>query len=220
MEMSLLGTKVIYPPTLQPIFKKSIPLRIKNTFNPSFEGTIVSPQSTNGNFIIKGVSFIGEISLLNFSGSCMVGVPGISCRLFGALARKNISIVLITQASSEHSICFAIMPENRKIAKLTIEEEFGFEMKTGTINPIDITENLSIIAIIGENIKHRPGISVMLFTTLGKNGINVVAIAQGSSELNLSVVIAKNDISKAINLVHNTFFSSQKRKLHIFLVCH
>ena len=218
MELSHFGAKVIYPPTLQPAFTKKIPLRIKNTFNPSFNGTIISEETENKEFLIKGISSIENISLINLTGSGMVGVPGVSSRLFGTLAKNEINIILITQASSEHSICFAISPDQIDQAKTAIEEEFSNEIMNNKIDELNIQSGLSIVAIIGENMKNTPGISGKLFDALGKNGINVVAIAQGSSELNLSVVISHFDLTKSLNTLHEAFFLSNVKTLHLFLV--
>ena len=218
MELSHFGAKVIYPPTLQPAFSKKIPLRIKNTFNPSFNGTIISELTENKDFLIKGISSIENISLINLTGSGMVGVPGVSSRLFGTLAKNDINIILITQASSEHSICFAITPDQTDQAKTAIEEEFSNEIMNSKIDEINIQSGLSIVAIIGENMKNTPGISGKLFEALGKNGINVVAIAQGSSELNLSVVVSHFDLPKSLNTLHEAFFLSNVKTLHLFLV--
>ena len=218
MEMSHFGAKVIYPPTLQPAFTKKIPLRIKNTFNTGFEGTLISESTTNRDYLIKGISSIENVSLINFTGSGMVGVPGVSSRLFGTLARKGINVILITQASSEHSICFSIEPEQAELAKTAIEEEFVFEIQGDKIDEVTIQTGLSIVAIIGENMRNTPGISGKMFDALGKNGINVVAIAQGSSELNLSVVISHFDLTKALNTLHEAFFLSDVKTCHLFLV--
>ncbi|HYG38409.1 MAG TPA: bifunctional aspartate kinase/homoserine dehydrogenase I [Cytophagales bacterium] len=218
MEMSHFGAKVIYPPSLQPAFNKKIPLKIKNTFNPEFEGTLVTEKGKKNGFLIKGISSINNVALLNLQGGGMVGVTGISARLFNALANNNINIILITQASSEHSICFAVDPKDAVKAGLVIEKEFAFEISTKKIEKAIIETDLSIIAIIGENMKHTPGISGKLFNALGKNGINVVAIAQGSSEYNVSVVIGKNDLSKALNALHDSFFLSNTKTLNVYII--
>lgn len=218
MEMSHFGAKVIYPPTLQPAFSKRIPLRIKNTFNPAFEGTLISDQTERKDFLIKGISSIENISLINLTGSGMVGVPGVASRLFGALATREVNVILITQASSEHSICFAISPEQSELSKTAIEEEFTFEIQARKIDEVTIQSGLSVVAIIGENMRNTPGISGKMFDSLGKNGINVIAIAQGSSELNLSVVISHFDLTKSLNTLHEAFFLSDVKTIHLFLV--
>lgn len=218
MEMSHFGAKVIYPPTLQPALKKNIPLRIKNTFNPEFEGTLISADNKNGQHLVKGISSISEISLLTLQGSGLFGVPGIAGRLFGALAHAGINIILITQGSSEHSISFAVQPKNAKRAKKKVDTEFEYEISGSSIDPIKVEDDLSVVAIIGENMRYQPGISGRLFRALGKNGINCVAIAQGSSELNVSVVIPRVDERKALNALHESFFLSDTKVLHLFMV--
>jgi len=218
MEMSHFGAKVIYPPTLQPALKKGIPLYIKNTFNPDFEGTYISEKSDPEDRAVKGISSIGNISLLTLSGSGLFGVPGISGRLFNALAQTEVNIILITQGSSEHSISFAVQPKMANKAKIAVEKAFEYELQKGLVNPVKVENNLSAIAIIGENMRYRPGIAGRMFQALGKNGINTIAIAQGSSELNISVVINKVDELKALNALHESFFLSDKKELHLFLV--
>ncbi len=218
MEMSHFGAKVIYPPTLQPAFQKRIPLRIRNTFNRAFPGTLVSSEADTENFLVKGISSIEDISLINFQGSGMVGVAGVSSRLFGVMAANNISLILITQASSEHSICFAIDPKDGKSAKKVIEDEFSREIESGKIDSVQVETQMSIVAIIGENMAHTPGISGKLFNALGKNGINVAAIAQGSSERNVSIVISKKDIGKTLNTIHEAFFLSDVKTLNAFII--
>ncbi len=217
MEMSHFGAKVIYPPTLQPAFQKKIPLRIKNTFNRAFPGTLIKSAAEAGNYLVKGISSINDISLINFQGSGMVGVAGVSSRLFGVLAANNINLILITQASSEHSICFAIDPADALLAKGVIEDEFKKEIDAGKIDSVTIETDMSIVAIIGENMARLPGISGKLFNSLGKNGINVTAIAQGSSERNLSIVISRKDISKTLNTIHEVFFLSDIKTLNLFI---
>ncbi len=218
MEMSHFGAKVIYPPTLQPALKKDISLVIKNTFNPEHPGTLISSNLDPNLQIIKGISSIGDISLLTLQGSGMFGVPGIAGRLFGTLAQAKINVVLITQGSSEHSISFAVSPKMAKKAKRLIDKAFEYEIQAGIIDYIRIETELSVVAIIGENMRLQPGIAGRLFQALGKNGINCVAIAQGSSELNVSVVIRKADEAKSLNALHEAFFLSDTRILHLFIV--
>ncbi len=218
MEMSHFGAKVIYPPTIQPAMVKGIPIYIKNTFNPSFLGTYISKESSVNGHPIKGISSISDISLLTLQGSGLFGVPGIAARLFNSLAQAKINIILITQGSSEHSISFAVSPNDSARAKRKVDEEFEYEFKSGGVELVKVENDLSIIAIIGENMRYEPGISGKLFQALGKNGINCVAIAQGSSELNVSVVINKVDESKALNALHESFFLSDTKELHLFMV--
>ncbi|NCS81395.1 MAG: bifunctional aspartate kinase/homoserine dehydrogenase I [Ignavibacteria bacterium CG1_02_37_35] len=218
MELSHFGAKVIYPPTMQPAHAKGIPLRIKNTFNPSAEGTLISKKKIANDFLIKGISSIDAISLVLVEGSGMVGVAGIAERIFSALAKKQINVILITQASSEHSICLAIPPRDKKKAKEAIEFEFKLELIEKKISEVKVENDFAIIAIVGENMQKTPGIAGRVFQALGRNGINIAAIAQGSSELNISVVISKKDEAKALNALHEAFFLSKTKSLHLFLV--
>ncbi len=219
MELSHFGAKVIYPPTLQPVFTKKIPIRIKNTFKPEDHGTFISEKSGEVNPMrVKGISSIGDVSLVSVEGSGLIGMTGFSARLFSCLAQNNINLILITQASSEHSICFAVSPGEGVIAKEVIENEFALEIQAGKLQAVQVEKELSIVAIIGENMKETPGISGRMFNALGQNGINIDAIAQGSSELNVSAVIQKTDISKALNVLHEAFFLSDYRSLNIFMV--
>ncbi len=218
MEMSHFGAKVIYPPTLQPALQKNIPLYIKNTFNPDFAGTLVSHKSDAIGHAVKGISSISHIALMTLSGSGLFGVPGVAARLFGCLAQADINIILITQGSSEHSISFAIQPSFTKKAKKRIESEFEFEMRSGLVNPVKVEDDLAVVAAIGENMRFQPGIAGRIFQSLGKNGINIVAIAQGSSEFNISTVINRADERKALNAMHEEFFLSDTKVLHLFFV--
>lgn len=226
MEMSHFGAKVIYPPTIQPLLSKNIPLRIRNTFHREFPGTLISrnpyaiSNTTPNNekiLAVKGISSIKEVALLSLQGSGMIGIPGISSRLFGALARRKINIIIITQASSEHSITFAVSPIDAKRAQEAMDEEFSIEIDSGKIDKAIVETHLSIVAIIGENMRQTPGISGKLFSALGRNGINVRAIAQGSSEINLTVVISQRNLSKALNTVHEAFFLSETKSLNVFM---
>jgi bifunctional aspartokinase / homoserine dehydrogenase 1 len=218
MELTHFGAKVIYPPSLQPAFAKNIPIRVLNTFNPDFIGTVVNRVAEPSEYIITGISSIDNLALVNLQGSGMIGVAGVSAKLFTVLAKHEISVVLISQASSEHSICFAINPSASANVKAILENEFKAEIAVGDVEGIDIQENLSVIAVVGEGMKKHTGVSGKLFSVLGKNGINIVATAQGSSELNISVVIEKKDISKALNVIHDSFFFSQAKTLNLFLV--
>ena len=218
MEMSHFGAKVIYPPTIQPAYTKNIPIYIKNTFNPSFKGTFISEKWDKGGSSIKGISSISEVALLTLSGSGLFGVPGIAGRLFNSLAQAKINVILITQGSSENAISFAIQPKSAKAAKRAVEKEFKNEMQSNLVNPVKIEGNLAVVAIIGENMRFQPGIAGKMFRALGQNGVNAVAIAQGSSELNISVVINKTDEAKALSALHESFFLSDTKTLHLFMV--
>lgn len=216
MELSYFGAKVIYPPTMVPAFMKKVPLVIRNTFNPDFQGTVIQYDSGKTHYPIKGISSINAISVINLSGSGMVGKAGFSGRLFSLLAANDINIILITQSSSEHSITFAIHPTDSLKAKETIELEFELELEAKKLNPLVIEKGLSVLAIVGENMKQTPGMSGRLFNALGRNGINVRAIAQGSSEYNISVIIGQSDLAKALNAVHDAFFVELNKTLNVF----
>ncbi len=218
MEMSHFGAKVIYPPTLLPAMQLGIPLYIKNTFRPEFEGSLVTQKSDPTGRAVKGISSLNDIALLTLEGSGMFGVVGISGRLFGALAAAGINVILITQGSSEHNITFAVSPTKAEIAKRKVESVFSYELGAGLIRPIKVESRLSVIAIIGEQMRFRPGIAGRMFAALGRNAINCVAIAQGSSELNISVVIRKEDEKKALNALHDAFFLSDLRDVNLFIV--
>lgn len=218
LEMSHFGARVIYPPTIIPALEKKIPIRIKNTFNPSDQGTLISDNPEAYSHPVKGISSISDISLITLEGSGLFGASGFAARLFNVLANKNINAILITQGSSEHSISFAIRPEDAETAKRSIEEEFALEMQASMIQPIKIDADLAVIAAIGDNMKSKPGISGKLFTALGKNGVNVIVTAQGSSERNISVVIHKDDEAKALTAVHDVFFLSDYYILNLFVV--
>lgn len=216
MELSYFGAKVIYPPAMIPAFRKKIPIVLKNTFNPSFKGTRIEEHTHKNAYPIRGISSIDEISLINITGSGMIGKIGFSGKLFSLLAREHINVILITQSSSEHSITFAIEPKDVHKAKQLFNSEFELELETNKLNPLIIEENLCVLAIVGENMKQTPGISGKLFQALGRNGINIHAIAQGSSEYNISVIIKRKNISKALNAVHDAFFTQLTKTLHVF----
>jgi len=216
MELSYFGAKVIYPPTMIPAFLKKIPIVIKNTFDTGFEGTVIRHDCKPSNLPIKGISSINNISILNLEGSGMVGKAGFSGRLFSMLAREQINVILITQSSSEHSITFAVSPGDAGKAKKLIGQEFELELVAKKLEEPVIEEDLAIIAIVGENMKQTPGVSGKLFHALGRNGINVRAIAQGSSEYNISVIISAKDLAKALNAVHDGFFTQLTKTLHAF----
>lgn len=216
MELSYFGAKVIYPPTMVPAFMKKIPIVIRNTFQPKFPGTVIQFETGKSGFPIKGISSISDVSVINLTGSGMVGKSGFSGRLFTLLAREQINVILITQSSSEHSITFAVNPSDSQKAVELIQNEFELELLANKLSLPVVESDLSILAIVGENMKRTPGMSGKLFHALGRNGINVRAIAQGSSEFNISVIINKEDLSKALNAVHDAFFAELKKTLHVF----
>ena len=217
MELSHFGAKVIYPPTIQPVMQKNIPVWIKNTFEPNHAGTIIKNESPSDKNFIRGISSIKDICLLSLEGSGMVGIPGFSKRLFDALAEKQINIILITQSSSEHSICVGVNTQDAHLAKTAVDTEFEEEINTHKVEPLSIEKGVSILALVGEQMKSHPGISGKMFGVLGRNGINVRAIAQGSSEKNISAVIATQDVRKAINVLHEEFFETSYKQVNVYV---
>ncbi|HEY2727698.1 MAG TPA: aspartate kinase, partial [Parafilimonas sp.] len=218
MELSHFGAKVIYPPTIAPVMQKNISTWIKNTFASSDAGTVVENISKHEGDIVTGISSINAIALLSLEGSGMIGIPGFSKRLFEALANEKINVILITQSSSEHSICVAINTNNAAKAKQVIDKTFEVEISQKKLEPLKVETEQSVIALVGDKMKSHPGISGRMFDALGRNGINVRAIAQGSSERNISAVIAHDDIKKAVNVLHEAFFESSYKQLNVFIV--
>jgi aspartokinase/homoserine dehydrogenase 1 len=217
MELSHFGAKVIYPPTIQPVMRKRIPVWVKNTFSPDDYGTVIESAAIKNGAGIRGISSINKIALLSLEGSGMVGIPGFSKRLFEALASSSINVILITQSSSEHSICAGIEESFADLAKAIIDKSFAYEIETGKVEPVLVEKNLSIIALVGDNMKSHPGTSGKMFGAMGRNGINVRAIAQGSSERNISAVIATADVKKAINVLHEEFFETTYKQVNLFI---
>jgi aspartokinase/homoserine dehydrogenase 1 len=218
VELSHFGAKVLYPPTVQPVLDKNIPIIIKNTLAPDDFGTSITNQVTNGKSLaVKGISNISNIALLTLQGNGMVGIPGFSKRLFETLSQEKINVILITQASSEHSICIGIAENDADAAKTAIDISFENEISLHKIDPIHVEKDLAIIAVVGDNMKNHQGISGKMFSTLGKNNVNIRAIAQGASERNISAVISKNDVKKALNTLHERFFEAKTKQLHLFI---
>ena len=218
VELSHFGAKVLYPPTGQPVLDKNIPIWIKNTLSPDDHGTLITKECINTPARpVKGISNINNIALLTLQGNGMVGIPGFSKRLFETLAQEKINIVLITQASSEHSICIAVSENDAKQAKSAVDITFENEISLHKIDPIIIERNLSIIALVGDNMKNHQGLSGKMFSTLGKNNVNIRAIAQGASERNISAVISSNDIKKALNTLHECFFEVETKQVNLFI---
>ena len=217
MELSHFGAKVIYPPTIQPVMNLNIPVCIKNTFSPADAGTwIHSDIHKNGN-TIRGISSINKLALLSLEGSGMVGIPGFSKRLFEALSDEKINVILITQSSSEHSICVGIEEVNAGMAKEVIDEEFAHEIEIKKVEPLVVEKDLAIVALVGDNMKNHTGVSGKMFGVLGRNGVNIRAIAQGSSERNISAVVATADVKKAINVLHEEFFETTYKQVNLFI---
>ena len=220
MELSHFGAKVIFPPTLQPLVEKEIPILIKNTFDAAAQGTKINKKGTSegGNgTVVKGVSHIENVALINLEGSGMIGIPGFSKRLFECLSKKKINIIMITQASSEHSICIGLRSEDAKDAKKAIDTEFEFEISLSRVEPALVEMNMTNIAVVGDNMKKHQGISGKLFSSLGSNNINIRAIAQGASERNISIIIDERNTQKALNSIHECFFETQTKELNLFI---
>jgi len=220
MELSHFGAKVIYPPTIQPAMQKNILIWIKNTFKPEDYGTKITAnvtEDTRSNEMITGISSINHISLLSLEGSGMVGIPGFSKRLFEALALEKVNVILITQSSSEHSICVGVNTVDVEKAKSAVDTAFDYEIATCKVEPLVVEKDLSIVAAVGDKMKNHQGISGKMFGALGRNGINIRGIAQGSSERNISAVVAYSDVKKAVNVLHEAFFESSKKQLNIFI---
>ncbi len=218
MELCNFGAKVVYPPTIFPVYHQNIPILIKNTFNPDAPGTLIERKKEDGVKSIKGISSINDTALITMEGLGMVGVIGVSQRLFGALAAKGINVFFISQASSENTISLGVKNTEADTAVEAISKEFAQELSMGEINHIKAEKDLATVAIVGDNMKRIPGISGKLFGTLGRNGINVIAIAQGASETNISFVIDSKSLRKALNVIHESFFLSEYQELNIFLV--
>jgi len=218
MELSHFGAKVIYPPTIQPVMAKKIPIQVKNTFAPDEFGTLIEAETEDKTEIIRGITSIDKISVLSLEGSGMVGIPGFSKRLFDALSRAQINVILITQSSSEHSICVAIEEKFGKTAKDAVDKEFDYEIAVGKIEPLRVENNLSCLALVGDNMRNHTGVSGKMFAALGHNGVNIRAIAQGSSERNISAIIESKDVRKAVNTLHEEFFSDNIKQINVYIV--
>ena len=217
MELSNFGAKVIYPPTIYPVCIKNIPISVRNTFNPEGEGTIIKNKITDDHRAIKGISSIKGTTLITVSGLSMVGVIGVNRRIFTALADHGISVFLVSQASSENSTSIGVRDEDARSAVEVLNKEFETEIEDGAMFPMNAESNLATIAIVGENMKHTPGIAGKLFGTLGRSGISVIACAQGASETNISFVVDSKYLRKSLNVIHDSFFLSEYNVLNLFI---
>ena len=217
MELCNFGAKVVYPPTIYPVCHKNIPILIKNTFNPDAPGTIIKQEVDSGSKAIKGISSINDTSLITVTGLGMVGVIGVNFRIFKALAQNGISVFMVSQASSENSTSIGVRNQDAALACEVLNEEFAKEIEMGEISPVVAEMNLATIAIVGENMKHTPGIAGKLFGTLGRNGISVIACAQGASETNISFVVEAKSLRKSLNVIHDSFFLSEYQVLNLFI---
>ena len=219
MELSNFGAKVIYPPTIFPVYHKNIPIYIKNTFSPESKGTLIKDiKPTRNGKIIKGISSISDTALITVQGLGMVGVTGVNKRIFTALADNGISVFIVSQASSENSTSFGVRTQDGKLAQDVLNSEFAHEISLGSINEVIVEYDLATIAIVGQNMSHVPGIAGKFFGALGRNGINIVSLAQGAGETNISCVIAKSDLKKSLNVIHDSFFLSTFQVLNLFIV--
>ena len=216
-ELCNFGAKVVYPPTIYPVCHKNIPIWIKNTFKPDAPGTIISRETQDGEKAIKGISSINDTSLITVQGLGMVGVIGINYRIFRTLAQNGISVFLVSQASSENSTSIGVRNEDAELACNVLNNEFAKEIAMGELGKVTAEGNLATVAIVGENMKHTPGIAGKLFGTLGRNGINVIACAQGASETNISFVVARESLRKTLNVIHDSFFLSEYQVLNLFI---
>jgi aspartokinase/homoserine dehydrogenase 1 len=217
MELSHFGAKVIYPPTIQPVLQKEIPIVIKNTFQPEDKGTRITKETHTNNQPVKGISYIENITLITLGGTGMVGIPGFSKRLFEVLSLHEINITLITQASSELSICIGVENKDAHRAQKLIDTIFEYEIHQQKVRPVILEQDLCIIALVGDNMKNHQGLSGKMFSSLGKNNVNIRAIAQGASEKNISAVINKKDAKKALNTLHEQFFEEKTKQLNLFV---
>lgn len=217
MELSHFGARVIYPPTIQPVMGKNIPVKIKNTFAPADEGTVIEAAAQGNGSIVRGISSISNITLISLEGSGMVGIPGFSKRLFEALSNEKINVILITQSSSEHSICVGIDAAMTEKARHAVDAAFANEIALRKVEPLKTESGLTIVALVGESMKNHTGVSGRMFSALGRNGVNIRAIAQGSSEKNISAVISTGDVKKAINVLHEEFFETTYKQVNLFI---
>lgn len=219
IELSNFGAKVIYPPTIFPVYHKNIPIRIRNSFNPASKGTLIlNKQSKNDGKVIKGISSIKDTALITIQGLGMVGIIGVNHRIFRTLAHHGISVFLVSQASSENSTSIGVSAPDAPLSQEVLNKEFSHEIEMGSINEITVEYNLSTIAIVGQNMKNVPGVAGKFFESLGRNGISMMALAQGASETNISSVISKENLRKALNVIHDSFFLSAYQDLNLFVV--
>ena len=203
--MSYFGAKVIHPKTMMPAIEKNIPIRIKNTFNPSHPGTLISQSTLAAERFVKNITSIDNLSLVSIEGNGMVGVPGISARIFSALARVRVNVMMISQASSEHNVCVVIPQKDCGRGVKELRNEFEVDIAKKIVDDIKLQENVSIVAVVGEGMKGMRGIAGKTFTAVADANVNIVAIAQGSSELNISLVVEQAEVHKAVQAIHDAF---------------
>ena len=218
MELSHFGAKVLYPPTIQPVMQAGIPLVIRNTFAPEEAGTRIEASGNPEGRTVRGISYVPDIGLLSLEGPGMIGIPGISRRFFEVLAGKGVNVVFITQASSEHSICVGVSEGQLELASKATDQAFAHEIGRGEIKPVVVEGGLSIVALVGDQMKKHQGLSGKMFSALGRNNVNIRAIAQGASERNISAVIRREDVKKALNTLHEAFFEERVKQLNLFVM--
>lgn len=218
MELCNFGAKVIYPPTIYPVYHKDIPIKVKNTFNPEAPGTLISNKAEASEKVIKGISSINDTALVTISSLCMVGVIGVNSRIFNALTDKGVSVFLVSQAASENNTTIAVRNADADLAVETLRKEFAQELADGMFNDVKVERDMATVAVVGENMKHCTGIAGKLFNTVGRNGIDVIACAQGAAQTNISFVIDKKSLTKTLNVIHDSFFLSESQVLNVFIV--
>ncbi|MCM1297694.1 MAG: bifunctional aspartate kinase/homoserine dehydrogenase I [Muribaculaceae bacterium] len=218
MELCNFGAKVIYPPTIYPVYHKNIPIKVKNTFNPDAPGTLISNETIPTDKVIKGISSINDTALVTISSLCMVGVIGVNSRIFNALTSKGVSVFLVSQAASENNTTIAVKNADAELAAETLKTEFAVELADGMFNDVTVQHDLATVAVVGENMRHSTGVAGKLFNTVGRNGIDVIACAQGAAQTNISFVIDKKSLTKTLNVIHDSFFLSESQVLNVFLV--
>ncbi|MBD5274702.1 MAG: bifunctional aspartate kinase/homoserine dehydrogenase I [Bacteroides sp.] len=217
MELCNFGAKVIYPPTIYPVYHKDIPIKVKNTFNPESPGTLISNQAAPSDKVIKGISSINDTALVTISSLCMVGVIGVNSRIFDALTDRGVSVFLVSQAASENNTTIAVRNADVDLAVETLKKEFAVELADGMFNDVKAERDMATVAVVGENMKHCTGIAGKLFNTVGRNGIDVIACAQGAAQTNISFVIDRKSLTKALNVIHDSFFLSETQVLNVFI---
>ena len=217
MELCNFGAKVVYAPALYPVYPKDIPVYIKNTFNPGAKGTVIRRNATSSTNEITGITSIEDICLLTLSGPSMVGIIGVDSRLFSALSKEKISVFLVSQSSSETGITVGVSTSCVEKAQQAVDDEFASEIARGAMNPVSVERDLSAVAVVGRNFKHGKGVAGKLFSTLGRNGISVLACAQGSSEHNISMIVERKFLRKSLNVIHDSFFLSEFKELNLFI---
>ncbi|MDE6553839.1 MAG: bifunctional aspartate kinase/homoserine dehydrogenase I [Muribaculaceae bacterium] len=217
MELCNFGAKVIYPPTIYPVYHKNIPIKVKNTFNPDAPGTLISNQGAPSDKVIKGISSINDTALVTISSLCMVGVIGVNSRIFNALTNRGVSVFLVSQAASENNTTIAVRNADVDLAVETLKREFAVELADGMFNDVKAERGMATVAVVGENMKHCTGIAGKLFNTVGRNGIDVIACAQGAAQTNISFVIDRRSLTKALNVIHDSFFLSESQVLNVFI---